>query len=159
MGALSGEDEPLADAIVQGDTGYFTEHNLKEAQERGIEALIPDQQFRARDEQFEGRPLHGGKQRFTAEDFEYDEEENKYRCPGKKELLYKGHMKLNQNSGEKRQARSSDCKDCPLRERRLAGRGGKSPRTLFIADKRNGENLCEQMREKIDQVNGLYPIK
>jgi hypothetical protein len=98
MKALSGEEEPLADAVVQGDTGYFTENNLKEAKERRIPVLIPDQQFRKRDTSFEGRPFHGGKGRFTAEDFEYDAEENKYRCPGKKELLYKGHVKLNRNS-------------------------------------------------------------
>jgi hypothetical protein len=34
----------------------------------------------------------------------------------------------------------------------VASRGGKSPRTLFIADKRSGENWCEKMREKIDEV-------
>jgi hypothetical protein len=45
-------------------------------------------------------PLHGGKQRFTAAAVEYDEEGNKYRCPEKKELLYKGQVKLKWNSGE-----------------------------------------------------------
>jgi hypothetical protein len=66
--------------------------------------------------------------------------------------LYKGHVELNRNSGEKYQARSGDCKDCPSRERCVASRGGNSPRTLFIGEKKKGENLCEQMREKIDQV-------
>jgi hypothetical protein len=152
MGALTGKEEALKGVIVEGDTGYFSEENLREAKERKIEALIPDQQFRKRDASFEGRPFHGGKKRFTAEDFEYEAEENKYRCPEKKDLLYKGHVKLNRNSGEKYQARRGDCKDCPLRERCAAGRGGNSPRTLFIADKRKEENLCGQMREKIDQV-------
>jgi hypothetical protein len=60
-------------------------------------------------------------------------------------------VKLNRNSGEKYQAKSGDCRECPLRERCVAGRGGKSPRTLFIADKKQEENLCEKMREKIDE--------
>jgi hypothetical protein len=78
--------------------------------------IILDRQFRKRDEQFDGRPFHGGKKRFTAEDFEYDGEGNKYRCPEGKELFYKGHVKLNRNS----------------------------PQTLFIADKKQEENLCER---------------
>jgi hypothetical protein len=64
MQGLKGKDKPLEGAIGEGDTGYFTEHNLKEAAEREIEGIIPDQQFRKQDEPFEGRPEHGGKQRF-----------------------------------------------------------------------------------------------
>jgi hypothetical protein len=52
MEGLTGEERPLEDAIVEGDTGYFTERNLKEAEERKIEVIIPDQQFRKRDEHF-----------------------------------------------------------------------------------------------------------
>jgi hypothetical protein len=33
-----------------------------------------------------------------------------------------------------------------LLERRVAGRGGKIPRTLFIADKKQEESLCEKTR-------------
>jgi hypothetical protein len=152
MGALSGKEEPLEGAIVEGDTGYFSEESLREAEERKIEAPIPGRQFRKRDGQFEGRPFHGGKGRFTAENFEYDGAENKYRCPEGRELSYKGHVKLSRNSGEKCQAKSRDCRDCPLWERRVAGRGGKSLRTLFIADKKQEGNLCEKMRQKIDRV-------
>jgi hypothetical protein len=137
---------------VEGDTGYFSEENLKEAEERKIEVIIPDQQFRKRDGQFEGRPFHGGKGRFTAEDFKYNKKTSACRCPANKELSYKGRVKLSRNSGEKCQARSGDCGDCPLRERRVAGRGGKSPRTLFIADKKQEENLCEKTRQKIDEA-------
>jgi hypothetical protein len=56
------------------------------------------------------------------------------------------------NSGEKYQAKSSDCKDCQFQQRCIAGRGGKRPKgTLYIGD-RDGENLCEKMREKIDEA-------
>jgi hypothetical protein len=65
-------------------------------------------------------------------------------------------VKLNRNSGEKYQARSRDCKDCPLRQQCIASRGGKSPRTLFIGDKTKGENLCDKMRKKIDE--GKYRV-
>jgi hypothetical protein len=153
MQELSGEDEPLKTAIVEGDTGYFSENNLREAAERGVEVIIPDPQFRKRDEQFAGQKGHGGKGRFTAEDFEYDKKKNRYICPQKKVLEYKGHIKLNRNSGEKYQAKSADCKGCALQEKCIASRGGKDPkRTLFIADKKQEENLCDKMREKIDEA-------
>jgi hypothetical protein len=61
MKDLSGKEEPLEESIVEGETGYFTEKNLREAEERKIEVIIPDPQFRKRDEHFEGRPCHGGK--------------------------------------------------------------------------------------------------
>ncbi|MDR1469270.1 MAG: transposase [Spirochaetaceae bacterium] len=152
MKTLTGNDRPLEEALVEGDTGYFTEKNLKEAEERKIEVIIPDQQFRKRDEHFDGRPEHGGKGRFTAEDFAYDDKGNSYRYPAGKELCYKGYVKLNRNSGEKYQAKSGDCKECALRQRCIASRGGKSPkRTLYIVDRSEG-NLCEEMRKKIDEA-------
>jgi hypothetical protein len=53
-------------------------HHLKETAERELEGILPDPQFRKGDEQFEGWPEHGGKQRFTAEDVVYEEQGNYY---------------------------------------------------------------------------------
>jgi transposase len=153
MEELSGKEAPLSQAIVEGDTGYFSENNLREAEERGVEVLIPDQQFRKRDAHFDGRKGHGGAGRFTAEDFEYDEAGNYYRCPMGKSLTYKGHVKLNRNSGEKYQAKTADCKGCTLQKKCIASRGGKRPkRTLYLVDREGEESLCDKMREKIDQT-------
>jgi hypothetical protein len=153
MKGLGGEEAPREKAIVEGDTGYFSENNLREAEARGAEVIIPDQQFRKRDARFEGRKCHGGKGRFSAEDFEYDKEGNRYVCPGKKVLEYKGHVELNRNSGEKYQTKSRDCKGCGLQEKCIASRGGRSPkRTLYIADKTEEENLCGRMRKKIGET-------
>jgi transposase len=153
MKELSGEEEPLEDAIVEGDTGYFSEKNLQEAAKRKIEVLIPDPQFRRRDPYFAGQKGHGGKGRFTVESFKYNEEENTYTCPNSKTLVYKGQVKLNRNSGDKYQARSADCKECPMRGQCIAARveEAKDPkRTLFIADQEHEENLSDKMRVKID---------
>ncbi|MDR3333628.1 MAG: transposase, partial [Treponema sp.] len=53
-----------------------------------------------------------------------NEETNSYNCPEGKELSYKGALKLNRNRGKKYQAKSSDCKGCPSREKCIASRGG-----------------------------------
>jgi transposase len=86
MRELSGKREPLKEAIVEGDTGYFSENNLREATERKVEVIIPDPQFRKRDGQFAGQKGHGGKGRFRAEDFSYDKKKNQYVCPRKKSV-------------------------------------------------------------------------
>jgi hypothetical protein len=149
MQRLTGNKEPLSGAIVEGDTGYFSEHNLQAAKQRGIAVIILDRQFRKRDARFAGRKQQGGKCRFTAEDFVYNKEKNSYRCPGKKELPYKGHMAPNRNGGETYRARRAECAVCKLRGRCIAGRGGKSPKRMpYITDKSKGENLGEEMRKK-----------
>jgi hypothetical protein len=52
MKTVTGKKEPLKKALLEGDTGYFSETNLQEAEERGIKVLIPDPQFRQRDPYF-----------------------------------------------------------------------------------------------------------
>ena len=37
MKTITGKEEPLKKALVEGDTGFFTEGNLQEAAKRGIE--------------------------------------------------------------------------------------------------------------------------
>jgi len=37
MKTITGKEKPLRKALVQGDTGFFTEDNLQEAAKRGIE--------------------------------------------------------------------------------------------------------------------------
>jgi hypothetical protein len=152
MHGLRGEKEPLSAAIGEGDTGYFSERTLQAAKERGVETLIADPHCGKGDAQCAGRKHHGGTGRFTADDFVYHKKKNSYTCPGKKELIYKGQVELNRNSGETYQERSADCAACKLRGRCIAGRGGESPkRTVYITDKWQGENLSEELRQKIDQ--------
>jgi hypothetical protein len=153
MSELTGKEEPLARTLLEGDTGYFSENNLQEAASREIEVLIPDPQFRKRAPHFAGRQGHGGKGRFTVADFSYEATDNSYRCPNNKLLVYKGHVELNRDSGNKYQARIADCKSCPLRERCIASRNAEAKRpkrTLYIADQLHKENLSEKTREKID---------
>ena len=71
MRALTGEAEPVAQAVVLGDRGYVSEDNQRAAKERKIEVLIPDPQFRSRVIKAEEKGSVQPKQRFAAEDFTY----------------------------------------------------------------------------------------
>jgi len=153
MKKTTGKKKPLKGALVAGDTGFFSEENLREAKRRRIEAVIPGPQFRQRDPDFEEREKGKGKKRYTAEDFRHDKKNKRYVCPAGKILRHKGRVKLRNSEGEKYRA--------------AAGGGGKRPRigkcismknrnakrrarTLYIAEKKYKENLSEKMREKID---------
>jgi len=111
METATGKGEPLKKALVVGDTGFFTEDNLREAAKRGIEALIPDQQFRKRDPHFDGRKCHTNRKRFGVEEFEYDEKNDCYHCPNGNVLTHQSHQKLRNNTGHKYQAKSGTWKN------------------------------------------------
>jgi hypothetical protein len=153
MEKVSRKKKPLKGALVAGDTGFFCEKNLQEAKERKIAVIIPDPQFRQRDPDFEGREKEKGKKRYAAEDFSYDKKNKCYRCPAGKILRYKGKAKLRNNDGEKYQAAASDCGKCPQIEKCISMKNKdakRRARTLYIAEKKYKENLCEKMRKKID---------
>jgi hypothetical protein len=153
---VTGKEKPLEKSLVECDTGFFSEHILQEAAKRGIEVLIPDPQFRKRDPHFDGSKGRSGKKRYTAEDFTYDKDTDRYTCPGGKALEYKCTVKMKKTNGRQYRAKVSDCRDCPLAEKCIRKRTERKNgvRTLYIAERKNEENLSEEMRKKID--NPVY---
>ena len=152
MKEVTGKEEPLKKALVEGDSGFFTEDNLQEAAKRGIEVLIPDPQFRKRDPHFEGRKCHCEKKRYGLEDFEYDKNNNCYYCPNGNVLRHQSHQKLRNNSGHKYQAKRGTCKNCPTINKCINVKTNKNPiRTLYVADQKYEVNLSAEMRKKIDE--------
>ena len=156
MKKVTGKKKPLKGSLVEADTGYFSEENLQEAVKRKIAVLIPDPQFRQRDPDFQERNKEKIKKRYTLEDFEYDRKNNNYLCPWRKILRYKGKMKLRNNEGEKYQASSHDCGQCPYMEKcinvkhRKAKKGTKHARTLYVVTRKYNKNLSEKMKDTID---------
>jgi transposase len=152
MKTATGKEEPLKKALLVGDTGYFSEANLQEAADRGINVLIPDPQFRQRDPYFvEKKKEKVEKKKYKAEDFRYDEKNDRYICPCGKALEYQCDITLRNNSGRKYGAKRADCAKCPLIEKCIARRNGKNPaRVLYIVDRKYEDNLSEKMRKKID---------
>jgi transposase len=156
MKTVTGKEKPLEGTLCTGDTGFFSEENLQEAKRRGIDVLMPDPQFRKRDPDFEGRKEGKEEKRYTLEDFKYEKKNNRYVCPWKKALVYKGEIKLRNNGGKKYQGSGRDCGRCPYMEKcinlkhRKAKVGTKHSRTLYIVTKIHEENLSGKMKEKID---------
>ena len=151
MMTMKEEENPLEGTIMLGDTGYFSEENLQAAKEKGIEAIIPDEQFRNRDEEINEGGRRKGKERLDARYFEYVEEGNYYKCPNGKILSHRGKTTLNRNEGNKYESKTSDCKGCPYADECIHTKSKKKGyRTLYIPIIKYEENLCQKMREKID---------
>ena len=155
MHKVTKKKDPLKNALVCGDTGFFTEKNLQEAAERKIAVLIPDPQFRQRDPYFAEKKDEKVKKqmkKFTIEDFIYDVKKNSFTCPAGNVLTHQCHQKLRNNTGHKYLAKSGVCKNCSLLSKCINVKSSKNPRrALFIADKKYAENLSEKMKEKIDE--------
>jgi len=148
---VKGVENPLEGTTILADTDYFSEDNLQAAKGKGMEAVIPDEQYRNRDGQLKEGKRREGKERMDARYFKYEEKGNYYICPNGKKLAFRGRVALNRNEGNKYESKSADCAGCPYADKCIHAKGKeKKYRTLFIPVLKYEENLCQKMREKID---------
>jgi transposase len=151
---------PLRGKTVLADTGYFCEENLKVAAEKKINSIIPDHNFRKRDDRFADREKHTGRiEKFAVHDFVFDPKHNAYTCPNGKTLTHRGHITLRNNAGNRYQSKAADCKGCSLTARCFQRNQSKrGVRNLYIVDSSCKAKYSKQMIEKIDrlEVRDLY---
>lgn len=129
------------------DKNYFSEENLKACEEKNIEAIIPDSQYKR-------RLGENGKMRFEADDFKYHEEGDYYECPHGKRLAYCGTNILGGSEGKVYQARAVDCRICPCfpqcirskKEQILIDKG----RKIRITRSNENGSLCGALRKKLN---------
>ena len=99
--AIGKDEEYFKDTILTADMGYHSGENIKRCEEEGIDAYIPDKNYRKR------HPGLGVKQssiasrrrKFLPEDFRYDEKTGDYECPAGKKL--KRHTQRHNHDGER----------------------------------------------------------
>ena len=149
-----GEDYFRETRII-ADTGCFEEDNLKYLDNEGVDAYIPDQQFRKRDPRFADVKRHklSGKGLFTKDDFVYDKENNCFTCPAGKILKYSRYQRFNNTEGRVYISKRTQCRDCELRNRCLAS-GNTRYRTLYVIEKYFNRNYSDDMKKKIDTEAG-----
>lgn len=115
--------------IVTADTGFANEANMKYLHEEGINAYIPDNQFRSRDPKFEKQKAKYGKRHqkpksqqtkkvIPASAFEFDPTDLSCRCPAGKEISFRGVRDDSCSNGNKRatfEGRLNQCKHCDIK--------------------------------------------
>jgi hypothetical protein len=129
------------------DKNYFSEGNLKACEEQGIEAVIPDSQYKRR--------LGPGKEkRYEAEDFIYDKEEDYYECTNGKKLPCKGTDNLDDGEVKYYRASLADCRACLVYSKCIQSKKEQSKpdkgKNLVIRESNGHGSLCRQMRRKLE---------
>ncbi len=138
------------------DSNYHCEDNLKVCQEEKLDAYIPDINFRKRDKRFDTQSSHRPKKpnRFTLEDFVYDESRDIYVCPAGRELHLKARRAKSGNLVFRRYViKGKDCSGCEFFAKCLeAKRKGKRKHLHILIERL--PTLHQQMVEKIDTEDG-----
>jgi len=130
------------------DSNYFSEGNLAACEERGIQAIIPDCQYRNRLGKKEEE------RKFDTSDFTYHEEGNYYECPHGKCLEYRKVVTLRGLEWKVYTAEYQDCRACPLNTRCIKTKKEISNlrrgRKLMISKTNEPGSLSMKMRKKLN---------
>lgn len=134
-----------------GDSGYFSHENLEACRKMQLDAYIPDNHFRKRDErlatQKRYQPEDHGK--FPLSAFIFDERQNAYICPAGNSLPSYGRQTMVHGKRCRLYfARKETCAVCHLQKRCLTKRAAR--RTIAIPLANQGLSLTEAMKQKID---------
>jgi transposase len=114
MAKAAKEELGIETLTALADTGYYNGAALKNCEENGIVAYVPQAKRTARLK---------AQDRISHEEFAYDTEANVYRCPAGKLLSPTDGRKTNGNRIEIRYvSRKSDCAACALRSRCLSAK-------------------------------------
>ncbi|MBN2111027.1 MAG: IS1182 family transposase [Methanosarcinaceae archaeon] len=140
--------------ILTADTGYHSRMNIQKCIDEGIDAYIPDKNFRKRDPRFNSRKGRSVRTHYGLKDFQYDEENDKYICPqGKRLRLNVKKCKATGNIYKRYVAESNDCSQCPVKHKCIYGNGC-GPKLLMVPIGFEGNNLTKLMIEKIESDKG-----
>ena len=160
--------------IVTADTGYANEENMKYLHEQGIDAYIPDNQFRSRDPKFIEQKDKYGKRKsnvkrstndtLPASDFNFEPEQKRCTCPAGK-LMWLKNSCTDQHGNDKLffEGRLTDCRHCPLKQLCMKNpdaaetRRGHGRQVSFIIKQRAHQaTYTDWMKVRVDSEKGKH---
>jgi len=159
--ALGHSDDYLRGKVLTADTGYHSDTNLSRCEDEGLDAFIPDRDFRKRDPRFATQQRHQPRQkkRFVLKDFHHEQCTDTYVCPGGKTLgLQVKRWSDRGNIYRRYVAQETDCSSCPLREKCISRKNARR-KCLTVPIGAEPTNLTKKMIEKVDSERGkqIYP--
>ena len=164
------------ETICTADAGYHSEENLKQLAEKQIDAYLPDNRYRQRDERYAGQEAHrdkpdplwdkGAKEkkkasRFKPADFQFDAETHSCICPAGKKLYGNGaQCVIHGHLAMKFRGAKQDCGPCELRNQCLRTPEKTQTRqvTFFLGRAEGHETHTDRMKVKIDSDQGRAMI-
>ena len=142
---------------LTADSNYHSTASLKKCVAEGIDAYIPDANFRKRDPRFKNQGRYKPKKKrklFKLEDFNYEETSDSYICPGGERLTIRArHAKIGLKNYKRYGAPEGVCEKCKVKRRCMPNPTAKR-KYLSIDLGYPPENLIGQMIEKIDSEKG-----
>jgi len=177
--AIEGIEENLdidlskSGTVITADTGFSSEANMEYLFEKGIEAVVPDNQFRKRDPMFsESGTYNDQKEKrkktrkdraktvaiFPASDFKVDLSSKTCICPAGKEMMYHGEREDKTRGTYSRfRGKLKDCRSCSLSGQCMRNKvTGRGRQIQFLNDDQKRTSYMELMRRKIDSDEGRH---
>lgn len=153
--SIGGGKDYFKGKIFTADANYHCKRNIKKCQEDGLDAYIPDLNFRNRDPRFKTkRRRRGQARRFSLEDFQYQQAPDTYICPrGKPLKLRVKKMVLDGVIYRQYVGQEKNCKSCTSKSKCLNAKGSKK-RFLSVPIGALDSNLTKKMAKKIDSERG-----
>ena len=163
-----------ATTVIAADAGYHSEANLKTLAAQQIEAYIPDNGYRQRDERYADQDIHQAKpdplwnkskprkkpKCFTPADFTLAEDQSHCVCPAGKRLYSNGsNCTIGGSAAMKFTGAQQDCIPCERRNECLRQPDKtKTRQVAFFQGKRGGPSETDKMKIKIDSGTGRHMI-
>lgn len=161
--------------VMTADAGYHSEANLKALAEQQVEAYVPDNGYRQRDERYAAQGTHKAKpdplwdkskkakktRCFTPSDFTLADDHTHCLCPAGKRLYGNGsNCTFNGYAAMKFRGAEQDCMPCARRQECLRKPDKtKTRQVAFFQGKRPGqESHTDRMKVTIDSVRGRAMI-
>jgi hypothetical protein len=155
--------------VITADTGFANEENYTYIKEEGINAYIPDNQFRMRDERYAGQKEKYGKRHqdevkgimkvILSTEFEFNLEKKTCVCPAGKDMWLKNEV-VDKHGKHKLffEGKLTDCRSCELKRRCMRnpesadtreGNGRQVSKTFTV-----GETPLTWMQQRVDSQLG-----
>jgi len=164
MESIGRVDDYFKGAILTADTAYHSGESIMKCEEEGIDAYIPDKDFRKRHPDLEVKKtsIQQRRRKFRLEDFRYDAGTDVYACPMGKQLTPQtATIKASGGLVYRRyRAEARDCEACSMREGCISNKGKRGKRKcLMIQVASAGRNHSQEMAAKMDTDRGreIYP--
>ena len=165
-----GCSDELKGTILTADSNYHTNENIAFCEQENIDAYIPDTNFRKRDVRFKdqkrfrngvNKPPRKKEpfEKFSLNDFKYDEPNDVYTCPKKHVLKLETSHMVNKNTVYRvYRIKDDSCITCPLRNKCLANKSAKQRYLVIPVDSVSKSDkppsFSKRMQQKIDTEHG-----
>jgi transposase len=163
MKAIGKGEDYFNDTTLTADTGYHSSESIKKCEEEGIDAYIPDKNYRKRHPGLEVKKssIDRRRKKFTPEDFRYKAGTDEYECPrGKRLKLQTDKAKANGMLYRRYYADARDCEVCTVRQGCIRKKGTAGKRKIVMIPVESGrKNYSKEMAAKMDTDRGreIYP--